>query len=217
MLKIVVYDGGMGGELFADYLETELPIVQVIRVIDWRHLEDLSKSRHKARITAEAALKPYIGKVDLIVLANHLLGVTSLRYFERTYKNQQFTGFKFPTISTFVPRETILLTTTALTRTLKFKLYLRSCHRDITTVVADDWPSKIDDATLSGHEVRKLFVQSTKGSNNFPKEVIIACAHFSDFVKYLNKHSVKVHDSYRETLIDIYRKLKIRGIPKQKS
>ena len=34
MLKIVVFDGGYGGEFFADKLKEELPVVEIIRVID---------------------------------------------------------------------------------------------------------------------------------------------------------------------------------------
>ena len=37
MLKIVVLDSGFGGELFADKLNDQLSIVEVIRVIDWRN------------------------------------------------------------------------------------------------------------------------------------------------------------------------------------
>ncbi len=38
MLRIVVFfDSGWGGELVARYLEQELEIVEVIRVIDWGH------------------------------------------------------------------------------------------------------------------------------------------------------------------------------------
>ncbi len=35
--KVVVFDCGIGGELFADYIENELAIIDVVRVIDWRH------------------------------------------------------------------------------------------------------------------------------------------------------------------------------------
>ena len=37
MLKIVVFDGGWGGELVADYLAEELQTIEIERVIDWKH------------------------------------------------------------------------------------------------------------------------------------------------------------------------------------
>ena len=60
MLKIVVFDSGYGGELFADYLENELPVTDIIRVVDWRNAD---KMQHNARLTrrlAEEALKPKV-------------------------------------------------------------------------------------------------------------------------------------------------------------
>ena len=81
MLKIVVFDGGYGGEIFADYLQENLPIVETIRVIDWRNAEKILLKAKDARRVADAALRPYIGKVDLIIFANYLITITSLKYF----------------------------------------------------------------------------------------------------------------------------------------
>ena len=35
MLRVVVYGRGRGGEAVAEYLEEELGVVEVVRVIDW--------------------------------------------------------------------------------------------------------------------------------------------------------------------------------------
>ena len=70
MLKIVIFDSGYGGEFFADRLKAELPIVEIIRVIDWRNAEKILSSPRDARNIARDSLRPYIGKVDLIIFAN---------------------------------------------------------------------------------------------------------------------------------------------------
>ena len=44
MIKIVIFDSGYGGELLADYLESELPVVNIVRVIDWHHAEEIQSS-----------------------------------------------------------------------------------------------------------------------------------------------------------------------------
>ena len=49
MKKIVVFDCTYGGELFADQLEQEYPIVEVIRVIDWRNSETIQSNPRLAR------------------------------------------------------------------------------------------------------------------------------------------------------------------------
>ena len=92
MLKVVVFDSGFGGELFADYFEEEMPVVEIIRVIDWRNAEGYLRGPRTARKLAREAIRPYIGRVDLIVFANQLVSVTSLKYFRRKYRGQKFIG-----------------------------------------------------------------------------------------------------------------------------
>ena len=72
MLKVVIFDSGYGGEFFADYFQDSLPIVDIVRVIDWRNAEEILSKPKAARKITEEDLRPYIGKVDLIILANHL-------------------------------------------------------------------------------------------------------------------------------------------------
>ena len=88
MIKVIVFDSGYGGELFADLLEESIPILEVIRVIDWRNADKILSSAKTARKIAETALRPYLGKVDLIIFANYLLTITSLKYFSHKYKEQ---------------------------------------------------------------------------------------------------------------------------------
>ena len=76
MLKIVIFDSGYGGEFFADRLEETFPIVEVIRVINWREAEKILMSPRTAREVAEESLRPYIGKVDLIIFAKLLYFLT---------------------------------------------------------------------------------------------------------------------------------------------
>lgn len=92
MIKIVIFDGGYGGEFFADRFEEAIPVVDIIRVIDWRHAEQYLTSAKDSRTLAEEALRPYINKVDLIILANHLLSLSSLKYFQRKFPKQKFIG-----------------------------------------------------------------------------------------------------------------------------
>ena len=145
MLKVVVFDSGFGGELFADYFEEEVPIVEVIRVIDWRNAEGILNNPKTARKIAKEALRPYIGKVDLIIFANQLLGLTSLKYFKRKYRNQQFLGFSLKEPETFLPRDTLILTTRAVSKTLNYQVFLFRLKRKVGTLIVDDWLEKIDD------------------------------------------------------------------------
>lgn len=213
MLKIVVFDGGYGGELFADKLETELPIVEVIRVIDWRNADDLLKSPRKARRVCADAIRPYIGRVDLIVLANHLLSVTSLKYFQRKYKSQKFLGLKLPEPNTYVKRPTIALTTKALAKTISYHNYIFRLRRKIDTICLDDWPKLIDDGELTNTEVYMELEKFRLEHAYRPAEIIIACSQFNDIIPVIRKSfkNIKIHDSFDLAVNDTCKTLKIRG------
>ncbi len=91
MLKIVVFDGGWGGETVANFLSQELKTVEIIRAIDWDHLpyEDLPLSEILHH--AENCLSHYFDKVDLIVLGGYLVS-TLLPELESRHPHQNFIG-----------------------------------------------------------------------------------------------------------------------------
>lgn len=214
MLKIVVFDSGYGGEVFADKLEEELPIVNVIRVIDWRNAESFLKNPRAARQRAMEALKPYIKRVDLIILANYLLTATSLKYFQRKYKEQKFCGLKLPCPNNNLKRPTVALTTKALAKTLNYHNYLFRLKRKVDTICLDDWPALIDDGELEEEVVRTKFKEFFSKYNYKPSEVIIACNQFNDIVPMLRRNisgNIKIHNGFDDTIKSACKLLKIKG------
>lgn len=91
MLKIVVFDGGWGGELVADYLAEELQTIEIERVIDWKHAPYDNKTISEIESLSEDCLRPYVGKVDLIVLGGYATSL-ALEFLERQYPMQKFIG-----------------------------------------------------------------------------------------------------------------------------
>ena len=216
MLKIVVYDSGRGGELFVTYLKRELPLVEVIPIIDREYSKELRCNRIRARRIAKDAISPFIGKVDLIVFANHFLTATSLKYFKHRYPEQKFVGFNLPLPDTFVSRPTLVLTTSALGRRPVFRKYIHSLKRNMKIIYSDQLIPKIDEGSLSFYDVRKNIVQR---ANMQPKELILTCSHFSEIKGQLRLaygRNLKIYDSYSETCHEIYRTLKIRGYYKKR-
>lgn len=214
MLKIVVFDGGYGGELFADQLEAMLPIINVIRVIDWRKADNFLKSPRIARQTCNDALKPYIGRVDLIVFANHLLSATSLNYFKRKYKTQKFLGLNLPNPTTFIKRPILALTTKSLANTINYRNYIFKLRRKIYTVCLDKWPGLIDDGELTDEMIRNEFKEINLKYHCQPAEVIIACSQFHDIIpdiKNVLGKNIKIYDSFDEAISNVCKILKIRG------
>ncbi|MBR3248454.1 hypothetical protein IKF89_00250 [Candidatus Saccharibacteria bacterium] len=220
MLKVVVFDGGYGGEFFADQLETELPILEVIRVIDWRNADGLLTSPRKARKVAKAALRPYIGKVDLIIFANHLLSLTSLKYFCRKYKNQKFIGFNLKHPDTFIKRDVLILTTKAVARTINYHNFLFQIHRKSQTLALDNWPAEIDEGELTESRIREVFQKTHFKKHFHPEEVVLACSQFNDIkveLKNIFGPNLKIHDSFNDTIRNTCKILNIRGGTGKKS
>lgn len=214
MLKIVVFDSGYGGEFFADQLEDELPIVEVIRVIDWRNTEKIVKGPYSARKVAKEALRPYIGKVDLIIFANHLLSITSLKYFKRKYKNQKFLGLKLKRPDTFIKRNILILTTKAVTRTISYYNFIFKIKRKTKTLTLDNWVTKIDDGELSEQEIEKAIGIYMRKHDRKHCEIVLGCSQFNDLKPALKKifgQNLRIYDSFNDTIRKTCKVLKIRG------
>lgn len=217
MLKVVVYDSGYGGEFFADQLETELPIIKVIRVIDWRNAEKMQESAKEARRIALEDLRPYIGHVDLIVLANHLLTLSSLKYFRRKYKNQRFVGLNLKKPSSPPKQDTIVLTTKAVTRTINYYNFVFHLKKRVKTLILDTWPAKIDDGELTEDEIRSAFSDITINNRN-SQEIFLVCSQFYDIKPELKKifgRNLKIHDGFSDAYREICHVLQIRGSKKK--
>ena len=81
MLKIAVFGVGRGGEAVARYLTTELATVEIVEVIDWSNPSGAYVDQKEMYQAAYYFLSPYIGKVDLVILADYTLSlvINSLR------------------------------------------------------------------------------------------------------------------------------------------
>lgn len=214
MLKVVVFDNGYGGELLADYLEEELPVINIVRAIDWRHAEAAQNSAKLARASAEHALRPYLGKVDLIIFANYFLTATSLNYFRRKYKDQRFLGLRLVHPGTF-RRKTHIFTTRAMSKTLLYKIFVHKIKGE--TLILDDWPILIDDGELGHGKIRR---DLSKNQSVKPTQIILACSQFADVKDEIRRtlgHNVKLIDNFDDILRQTCQALKIRGgLKKQK-
>lgn len=214
MLKIVIFDSGYGGEFFADRLKAELPIVEIIRVIDWRNAEKILSSPRDARNIARDSLRPYIGKVDLIIFANYLLTITSLKYFKRKYKNQKFLGLELKAPDTFVKKDILILTTKAVSKTMSYHNFIFQLKRNTKTITPDSWPAKIDDGELTKEEIATTIKKSLIKTDFHPGEIILACSQFDDIktdLKEIFGQSLKIYDGFDDALRKTHKILNIRG------
>lgn len=216
MLKIVVFDSGYGGENFADQLEQELPIAEIIRVIDWRHASEIQSGVREARKCAELALAPYLGRVDLIIFANYLLTVSSINYFKRKYQSQKFVGLELEQPCSFVDRETIFLSTKAMTKALGCRVFIHKLKQNyhVKVLTLDTWPAKIDDGELQFSEIKETLLREVVNDGMRPTKIIIGCSQFNDIIPELKKvlgRSVEICNGVREAISKTYQALRLRG------
>lgn len=214
MLKVVVFDSGYGGELFADYLQENLPIIQIIRVIDWRNADKINTKYREARKFAEAAIKPYIGRVDLIIFANHLLTITSLKYFKRKYQPQKFLGLDLRQPRNPTGRDTLIIATKAVTKTINYHNYVFHLKCKTKTFTADSWPAKIDNGEITASEIKSILKTFSSKEHFYPLNLILACSHFSDIKPELRAcfgKNLRIYDSFEDTFRKTCKALELRG------
>ena len=91
MLKVVVFDGGWGGAIISSYLQRELQVLEVMRVIDWENAPYEDKSLTQVCQFSDACLQQYINKVDLIILGGYTVSA-ALGFLQNKYPQQKFIG-----------------------------------------------------------------------------------------------------------------------------
>lgn len=143
MLKVVVFDGGWGGETVASYLTKELQVVDILRVIDWDNAPYETKNAAEIRRLAELALLDYINKVDLIVLGGYSAAM-ALDYLQNRFPQQKFVavGINYHHIlkaSHYPNHITILMNGTLLETELKQELHKHLPYSTLSIPDCSGW------------------------------------------------------------------------------
>ena len=212
MLKVAIFDSGWGGEMFADFVEQELATVEVIRVIDWRHAPYCRRKEAEVRGLMEQALKPYIGRVSVIVIASNLASAVGLEYLRRKYPGQKFTGFEIGLTHRLQAKRIVVITTRMVRKTKQYKKFLRKMDARVMTVECDDWISLIDDGEMTKEKIKEKLEETIKLS---PEVAIFGCTHLNEEKKTIEKvlgWQTVVVDGYGEAFRGLCRELGLRGV-----
>jgi len=185
MLKVVIFDSGWGGELFADFLEEELVILEVIRVIDWRNAPYHEKSSAEVCQLTEMALMPYLEKVDVIVLASNEVSAVALDYLKKKYPKQKFVGFGWEALGNGRADRVLVLGTDLVFRSESYQEAKRRCQKvDFYEKSLESWPQLIDDGEMTEEMIARDVAEEVKLK---PDVVMLGCAHFVDVKSSLEK------------------------------
>lgn len=158
MLKVVVLDSGWGGEMFADYLEDNLKIVEVVRVIDWRGGAYVDLTDNEVRERVENLVKDYIGRVDVIILASYVATKFVLEELRLKYPEQKFVGFDLglsKKLRKSKGRKIMMLAPSSIRETEEYRREKERLKRfEILELCCEGWIRKIDDGEITEEIVR---------------------------------------------------------------
>ena len=205
MKKVVVFDCGVGGELFADYLEEELSVIDVIRVIDWRNAPYNAKSAVEICALSEAAVRPYIGRVDVIVLANFEATMWALAKLQTKYPEQCFVGMNLRfLLRDQVAKRVLVLTTGTVSGSKMFReARWKMWRKRMTIKKCEDWAKLIDEGEM---DAGKIEAELREYKEKKFDTVWLGCTHFRDVKPNIRKvcRNWKIEDGFRATFEDVY-------------
>lgn len=217
MLKVVVLDSGWGGEMVADYIEGELAILDVIRVIDWRGAPYMGKTRMEILQRVEKLLRPYLGRVQAVVLAGFMpsLVVDALR---RRHPGTKFVDFNLNKLRiTGVPvKKVMILADSRLKETAEYKELRWRAWLYTTEIMEPDcdrWRRMIDEGEMTPEYLRRELRPYLQGER--VDVLMVANTHFWDIRRELIRilrWQVRVVDYRQGMLRELCKALRLRGI-----
>ena len=211
MNHIVVFDSGYGGELFADYIEKEVPILETVRVIDWQQSQQLYQNPKTARARTLEKLRPYINHSRAIVIANQLVSATSLEYFRKKYPSQKFSGFSFGPVPKTNAKHALILTTKATRKTIAYHKYVYHLKLRSQEFDCDEWIDLINAGEYMEETVARDLAKFKKWK---PGVIILGDSHLEDVKSILRDFygpTVSIVDGYKAALRNLCHELGIRG------
>lgn len=213
MLKIAVFDSGWGGELCADFLEEELPVAQIIRLIDWRNFPYTGKSENEIISLTERAISRCINKVDIIVLASNISTLCALDYLKDKYPNQKFIGVPSILERAYIRNheKSLVLSTTAIFCHPYYRKSTNSRRQNnnYTLVSCDNWLKPIENGDFN----KKLIIDKIQSIDNF-SIVMLECTHLIELRWLFEKiydWRIRVFDARNLILDEVCLALKIKG------
>jgi len=180
MNKIIVFDTGTGGKIFADHFRKELTNTEIIEVIDSANAPYGSRTPSEILTLTEQTLKPYINISALIVIACNTATAYTLSYLRTKYPDQLFVGTEpavKPAMKLTKNGKALILATPATVNSAHYQNLKSKYAKHITLYEPNctDWAKKIDDKTLTKNDI---VVTLAPYQSYSPDAIILACTHY---------------------------------------
>lgn len=198
--------------MFADYVERELAVIEVVRELHYEM--DKGYSLKEMQLLTEAALIPYIGRVDLIVLASYEITAATLTFLQRRHPRQKFVGFR-PRLSRRLEdfpdgRRVMLVASRSVQQSAAYNRELEDLERfELVESEHGEW-AEVEAGMASAEDLRK-----ERRKTGEIDAILMYCTDYRYLRRTFEKlygWQVKVIDDYAGVFRDICLALKLRGV-----
>lgn len=193
MLRIGVFDSGIGGKAIANYLETRFPKIQIVIVDDHTHVPYGDKSASEILRLTDHAIQPLLQRpCDVIVLACNTATANAIDSLRAKYPHQKFIGIE-PMIkpaSLITKTRTIAICATSATlKSPHYKKLLQKYASGIKVIEpnCNSWAYMIEKNTINREEITKTIDDVC---NHGADVIVLGCTHYH-WVKGLIIESAK--------------------------
>ena len=218
--RVVVVDSGWGGELVADLIEAELAIVEVVRVIDWRHAPYSRRRRVELLERAETLLAPYWRTAEVVVLGGYEISLVAAELQAR-HPEQEFVSLQ---LTQFLGRRdgprrrALFLSDPRLLRMAECDALLTELKAAGVQVQIPEclhWTELIDEGEMTPEIMAQALLMEGKGvATPGIDTVFVANTHYWDVIEDVRKilrWPVHVIDLRDDLMRDVCRALKLKG------
>ena len=181
MTKIIVFDTGIGGKIFANHFRQEIPDAQITEIIDSANAPYGSKTPEQIISLTEQALMPCLNDPEnLIVIACNTATACAIEHLRAHYPTQTFVGTEpgiKPAANLTKNGQIISLATPATIHSRRYQDLKTKFAPHITIYEPNcrDWATLIDHNALTPEII---FATLSPYQKFQPDTIILGCTHF---------------------------------------
>jgi glutamate racemase len=181
MIKIGVFDSGIGGEAVAAALRVEFPTAYIETLNDKENVPYGDKTHEQVFELTHHAIQPFLdGSYDCIVLACNTATAAAIDRFRINYPHQRFIGIE-PMVKTAAhitkSRSIAVCATPATLRSARYKALCKTHASDITVIEPDcsRWAFMIENNRLNRADIEQTIRSLCDDGADV---IILGCTHY---------------------------------------
>lgn len=189
-MKIGVFDTGIGGEIVASSLRSNLPNIDITVINDRTHFPYGNKAHNEIITLTDKALQPLInGNYDVIVLACNTVTAVAIDALRLKYPNQKFIGIE-PMIKTAARlTKSGIITVCATPATLASQRYkkLKTKFGQNLEIIEPDccgWAQMVENKNINEPVITEVINNVCKKGSDV---IILGCTHYHQLKDLIKK------------------------------